>query len=815
MSGRLKRHFNGFSFGAKPSDDASDTSAASGPNAKGEENATTLLRRKAARLSSERKEPQLSDAAALTRAVALKELSLSTPLSTVAKVGPKKRAHLSAEKAVLRKLDDGGVRPVGRAAADLRSHRLNGPVPVVEDGFKRRGPAAPAVAQGAETIVPEWSEDGVQNLATQTKPVVEPKPSVDPKPDVEPEPIIEIDLRERARGPVKQAAPNDLETLPPIFTETAINPSKPTKKKATSSVKPAIVEKRASFQKTATARDGVFQNAMETGRTRLLIAATMMTLAFGVVGARLIDVTGFQHKAEPSVARIAADAALTGARIEGGRAAILDRNGVLLATDLSTYTLFADPKYVHDPRETAYRLASVIPELDPASVEAKLRKGGRYVLLQHSLTPQQHHDIIQLGLPGVDFDKGVTRTYPHGSLFSHILGYTSVDNRGIAGLEHRFDEALRVDQTPIQLSVDSRIQHILHTELSTAMAEYSAVGAAGIVMDAKTGEIMGMASLPDFDPNNPMASPKSNKFNRVSKGLYELGSTFKIFNTAMAIDAGIVSINDRYDARKPLKVGRFTINDFHAENRWLTVPEIFLHSSNIGSAQMALDVGGAEQQAFLRRIGFFDRLPVELPETGTPLRPDIWRPINTMTVSYGHGLSVSPLHLATGVAAMVNGGILHRPTLVKAEIEPAGDRVVSARTSDTIRTLMRLNALEGSGTKAIVEGYAVGGKTGSAEKPGGAKGYNRKALISSFIGAFPMHDPRYVVYVILDEPQGTKDTLFYATGGWVAAPSVGAIIRQIGPLLGVEPVQEEEPHLQRQLAILSPQSGATLAALEQ
>lgn len=816
MSSRLKRHFDGFGLKAN---------AASGPDQKpaSAENATTLLRRKAARLSSERKEPHLSDAAALTRAVALKELSLSTPLSTVAQVGPRKRVHLSAEKAHLKQPDDGGARRIGPAASDLRADQKHGKVAVVEDGYRRRGPIARAVASGPETIIPE---EGVL-VGTTTHAVSSDSATATERAAAtggaaattqhfeEPaRPVVEIDLREKARGPVKQAAPNDLETLPPVFTDYGASVPKPVKKTA-ASAKPAIVERRASFQKTATARDGVFQNAMETGRNRLLIAATMMTLAFGVVGARLIDVSGFQHKAEPTLARTAADAALPGARIDGGRAAILDRNGILLATDLTTYTLFADPKYVQDPRDTAYRLASVIPELNPETVETKLRKGGRYTLLQHSLTPQQHHDIIQLGLPGVDFDKGVTRTYPHGPLFSHILGYTSVDNRGIAGLEHRFDDALRVDQTPIRLSVDSRIQHILHTELSTAMARFSAVGAAGIVMDAQSGEIMAMTSLPDFDPNNPTATPPKNKFNRVSKGLYELGSTFKIFNTAMALDAGIVSVNDRYDARKPLRVGRFTINDFHPENRWLTVPEIFLHSSNIGSAQMALDVGGAEQQAFLSRLGFFDRLPVELPETGTPLRPDVWRPINTMTVSYGHGVSVSPLHLATGVAAMINGGMLQRPTLVKAEAMPAGDRVISERTSNTIRTLMRLNALEGSGTKAVVAGYAVGGKTGSAEKPGGSEGYNRKALISSFIGAFPMHDPRYVVYVILDEPQGIEETHFYATGGWVAAPSVGAIIQQIGPLLGIEPVQEEEPQLQRQLATLSPQSRATLAALEQ
>ena len=283
----------------------------------------------------------------------------------------------------------------------------------------------------------------------------------------------------------------------------------------------------------------------------------------------------------------------------------------------------------------------------------------------------------------------------------------------------------------------------------------------------------------------------------------------------MALEAGVVDLNGGYDATKPIRISRFTISDYHAKKRWLSVPEIFVFSSNIGAAKLALDVGPAGQRKFMENLGFLNTLGLELPELGRPQSPSKWRPINTMTISFGHGISVSPMHLVSGVAAMINGGVVHRPTLLKTSESPRGRRIISEATSQAIRGLMRLNSLEGSGKRATVDGYLVGGKTGTAEKVGKRGSYAKKSLISSFVGAFPMNDPKYVVYVVLDEPKGTKETHNYATGGWVAAPSVGNIIRRIAPVLNVSPVLSETPEARQELAIIAPQLEASLSSLQQ
>ncbi len=569
--------------------------------------------------------------------------------------------------------------------------------------------------------------------------------------------------------------------------------------------------KRATIYRQTEVREGVFQQAIETGRTRILITATFLTLAFAVIGARLVDITALQPQETPKIAKPAS----TAPEEALPRGAILDREGVLLAANLSTVSLFADPALVLDPADTALKLAAALPQLDPVWIESRLRRDTRFVWLDRTLTPDQQYEVNRLGMPGIDFDENETRIYPHGSLFAHTLGYTNVDNAGIAGVEKRFEDQLQKDGADVQLSLDTRVQHILRDELSQAVETYSAIGAAGIIMDARTGEVLGMSSLPDFDPNHPGSADEDAVFNRATLGVYELGSTFKIFNTAMALEAGVVDLNGGYDATKPIRISRFTISDYHAKKRWLSVPEIFVFSSNIGSAKMALDVGPAGQRKFMENLGFLNTLGLELPELGRPQSPSKWRPINTMTISFGHGISVSPMHLVSGVAAMINGGVVHRPTLLKTSEPPRGRRIISEATSQAIRGLMRLNSLEGSGKRATVDGYLVGGKTGTAEKVGKRGSYAKKSLISSFVGAFPMNDPKYVVYVVLDEPKGTKETHNYATGGWVAAPSVGNIIRRIAPVLNVSPVLSETPEARQELAIIAPQLEASLASLRQ
>lgn len=554
--------------------------------------------------------------------------------------------------------------------------------------------------------------------------------------------------------------------------------------------------------------------AMETGRTRLLIGGTVLMLSFAVVGARLIEIALLQDAREPRVAH-----APSASEMRTGRADITDRNGEVLATTLETASMFANPRKILDADDAARLLVKALPDLREAEIAAKLKSDRGFVWLKRNLSPRQQWDVIKLGIPGVEFQSAETRVYPHGPLAAHVLGYVDIDNNGLAGVEQSFDTALRSNAKPLTLTMDVRLQHLLRVELMTAMTDSRAIGAAGIILDVRIGEVLAMASLPDFDPNAQGGASANQRFNRATLGVYELGSTFKIFTTAMALDYGVVGMKDGYDTTKPIRVSRFTIRDYHAKKRWLSVPEIFIYSSNIGSAKMARDVGGEAQREFLSRLGLLRPASIELPEVGAPIAPNPWRPINTMTIGFGHGLAVSPLQLAVGVAAVVNGGTLNRPTLIrrtpksgaKAPTEMRGDRVMSKETSQELRRLMRLVVTKGTGGKAAARGYLVGGKTGTAEKSN-RRGYSRKALISSFVGAFPMTDPRYVILIVLDEPQGTKKTHGYATGGWVAAPVVRRIVEQAAPMLGIGPTDETAPAVMRRLNIDIKPEGRRLAS---
>lgn len=531
--------------------------------------------------------------------------------------------------------------------------------------------------------------------------------------------------------------------------------------------------------------EGDRKTAIETGRNRLMVAGALFTAAFAVIGIRVVDVSVFSDNAEPRYTR-----SITKDEKNTGRADIVDRNGILMATSLNTASLFANPRLVLDPEQAALRLATALPGINVKAIEKKLRSNRGFVWLRRHLTPRQQYAVNRLGIPALNFQREARRMYPLGPLASHVLGFTDIDNKGLSGVERYFDKELRTRQENMALSIDVRVQHVLEHELGNAMKEFSAIGAAGLVMDVNTGEIVAMSSLPSFDPNQPGSIPQDLRFNRTTLGVYEMGSTFKIFTTAMALDAGTVTLKGGYDATNPIRIARFTIKDFHAKKRWLSVPEIFMYSSNIGTVKMALDVGISGHQKFLARLGMLKTVAVELSETGAPLSPNRWREINSMTISFGHGLAVSPLHLVAGVSSIVNGGIYRSPTLVRrnpADV-PAGKRVISEETSLQMRRLMRLVVEQGTGRKAAAPGYLVGGKTGTAEKVSG-RGYKRKALISSFVAAFPMHKPRYVVLAMLDEAKGTKKTFGYATGGWVAAPVVGAVVRRIAPVLGLRPMK--------------------------
>jgi len=540
--------------------------------------------------------------------------------------------------------------------------------------------------------------------------------------------------------------------------------------------------------------DGRRRLMLERARFRLMIGAGLFGVLYLAVAARLADATVFSRstprQAAAPVAAIAPEPPVA-------RASIVDRNGVLLAVSLPTVALYANPRQIADPAEAARALAGVLPGLDVAALTERLSGDRSFVYIRRHLAPREQDAVNRLGIPGLYFERAERRVYPQGRSAVHVLGGTDIDGHGIAGVERFFDQRLREEPgEPLRLSIDVRVQHVLREALSHAIERFDAIGGAAVVMDVRTGEVVGMVSLPDYLPAEVGTATNEQRFNRITVGVYEPGSTFKLFTTGMALELGTTQIWGGYDASRPITYGRFTISDFKGKNRWLTVPEIFTYSSNIGTARMALEVGVARHKAFVERLGLTARPGIELPEVAAPLYPrgNTWREINTLTIAYGHGISVSPLAVATATAAMVNGGVLHRPTLLAREAgtEARGTRVIRPETSDTLRRLMRLAVTDGTGKGADVPGYFVGGKTGTAQKVGPRGGYLANARISSFTGIFPSHEPRYVVYVMVDEPKPRRDTAGYATGGWVAAPAAQEVIGQIGPLLGLSPIAQTE-----------------------
>ncbi|ALG70954.1 penicillin-binding protein [Azospirillum thiophilum] len=532
--------------------------------------------------------------------------------------------------------------------------------------------------------------------------------------------------------------------------------------------------------------------ALDQSRYRLLVTAAVVTTVFTAISVKLAMATLFGGGGEPRQ-----HVALEVDNTTTNRADILDRNGNLLATSLVTQSLYADPKLVSRPEEAAQKLAGVLPELDYKDLVAKLSGDRRFVWLKRNLTPKQQASVHRLGIPGVAFEREERRFYPAGPLASHVVGFTGIDNNGLAGMEQGFNKRLTEDPgTPLQLSIDLRLQHVLKKELAATVQEFSAIGAAGIVFDVRNGEVLAMVSLPDFDPQDPTGLDPDTLFNRATLGVYEMGSTFKIFNSALAFDTGKIRASDLFDAAHPVKIGRFTINDYHSLHRALTVAEVFQHSSNLGSVRMVQQVGIAAQKAFMTKMGFTKPTGLELPENGWPLVPNPWREVNSYTISFGHGISVSPMHTVAAAASVINGGFFHKPTLLKRQpdAEIPTEQVVSRQTSDMMRRMFRFVVADGTGKSAEVKGYVVGGKTGTADKQKG-RHYQKNSRMSSFLGAFPMQDPRYVVYVLVDEPKATAKTYGYATGGWVAAPAVGRIVKQIGPLLNVPTVDESAPEI--------------------
>ena len=554
------------------------------------------------------------------------------------------------------------------------------------------------------------------------------------------------------------------------------------------------------------------KTAVETARLRVMVGGALFAAAFLAISARLVDlVVIHQDIAGPQHA-----SRLVTAPENMARADIIDRNGVLLATNLETASLFANPRLIPDPAAAAEALIEVLPELDFAWTVAQLGASANFVWLKRGLTPSQYYQVNRLGIPGLGFQTEQRRVYPNGALTAHAVGFSGIDNEGLSGIELAMDDLLAGAEDPLQLTLDVRLQQILHQEIGAQIETFGAVGGGGLVMDVTNGEVLAMVSLPDFDPNRPGEASDDQRFNRMSYGVYELGSVFKIFTLATALETGVASLTSEYDATEPLRVSRFTISDFKPQARILTLTEVFRYSSNIGAATIGREIGAATQRAYLGQLGLLDRIDFELPELGSPLFPDPWRDISTMTIAFGHGIAVTPLHLATAVSAVVNGGEYRAPTILRQPSGPPAParRVFSNATSIQMRSLLRMVVAEGTGGGADAPGYLVGGKTGTAEKAiDGA--YDRSALLTSFVGAFPITDPRYVVMVMIDEPHGIEASYGYATAGWTAAPVVGRIVSRMAPLLGILPADAQTGVPTRNLAAENFDRDIPLAAVRQ
>ncbi|MDN3623210.1 peptidoglycan D,D-transpeptidase FtsI family protein [Methylobacterium isbiliense] len=540
----------------------------------------------------------------------------------------------------------------------------------------------------------------------------------------------------------------------------------------------------------------MFRFAVERSAARVGLVGLVFCTVFAVIAGRLVTMALFPDDPTGTAQRAAAGAS-TAIRPD-----IVDRNGEILATDIRTVSLFAEPKNIYDKDEAVELLTAVLPGLNARELREKLSSKKGFVWVKREITPKQQAEVHRLGIPGIGFLPDHKRVYPNGVAAAHVLGFANLDNVGIAGIEKYIDKSglkdlnslgfiqRAADLAPVRLSLDLRAQHAVRDELVKGMEHFRAKAAAGLILDVVTGEVIALVSLPDFDPNEPADALHPDRINRMNVGVYEMGSTFKAVTTAMAIDSGKFTINSTFDtAGGVLRYGRQVIHEYHGTGRVLTVPEVFIHSSNIGSAKMALGVGVPGHKAFLKKMGLLDRMRTELPESAEPIVPARWSEINTITIAFGHGLAVAPIQAAAAVAALANGGELVTPTFLKrseAEAHEKGARVISPQTSEALRFIMRMNAVHGSAKKSAIPGYFIGGKTGTAEKVINGR-YAKNRLFTTFMAISPADKPRYLFLTIMDEPQPAPETFGYATAAWNSGTITGRIIERVGPVLGIPP----------------------------
>ncbi len=626
---------------------------------------------------------------------------------------------------------------------------------------------------------------------------------------------------------------------------------------------------RAETVVSVTGRDLQQRAALERMRVRLLATAAGFSCLFGAVSLKLVGATVLfpmapaQRQIAPQVPPIptvktdphslyADDVGLPHVH----RATITDRNGQILAISLPLAAVFANPLEIADPADAAAKLRTVLPTLDADETIRRLSSKKQFVYIVRDITPDKELLINDLGIPGIYFEPGEKRHYPLGRTAAQIMGAVDVDDHGVGGVERSFDHRLNTDHASLRLSLDVRVQGVVREELEAAREHFQAIGACAIVMDVRTGEIISMVSLPDYDSNFYNKATDDERFDRAVTGLYEPGSTFKLQTAAMVLQDGIAHVWDRFSTT-PIHVGRFTISDMKTDHfaPWLAMPEALALSSNPAAAHMALDAGAKRQQDWLRNMGFFDRVPVELPEAARPLlpRPSNWGLSAVMTVAFGHGVAVPPLAIVRGTAATANGGILVKPTLLARDdpgpddaqpdgadtaslqpvadtlpddhpaapeprIVPQGTRVLSEDTSSLLRRILRMVVAgpddERTGKQAEIPGYFVGGKTGTAEKVGPHGGYLKHTNITAFTGIFPLNDPHYAVYVMLDSPIATPETHGWYTSGWNAVPTWRKIVARIAPMMGLFPVTTNVDQIEASLSIpMSPPVGGGYKAL--
>ena len=532
---------------------------------------------------------------------------------------------------------------------------------------------------------------------------------------------------------------------------------------------------------------------------RLVMMGGIFVISFSVIGARMTALA-VSEPTEPKVRS-------SEVQIVASRADIIDRNNRVLATNIETHSLYVHPQQIVDPVTTARQLAKIFPDIDSVKIEARLKGGQKFFWLKKAISPEEKQAVHDIGDPGLKFGPREMRLYPNGQLAGHILGGTTFGDQGvhsaeligIAGVEKAFDEALsdpKFNGEPLQLSIDLSVQSALEEVLYGGMRLLNAKGASAVLMDAHTGEIMAMSSLPDFDPNNrPRAltqgdASDSPLFNRAVQGVYELGSTFKPFTVAQAMELELIVTDTMIDTKGPLRWGRHSIKDYKNYGPELSVEKVLVKSSNIGTARISLMIGSELQKAFLGKLGLLEATPIELIEgpTGKPLYPSNWSDISTMTISYGHGISTSPVHLAAAYAAMVNGGTLVKPTVLKQTALPIGERIISQKVSMRLRSMLRHVVTEGTASRfGEVRGYSVGGKTGTSDKHNDQGGYHDDKVLATFASFFPSSDPKYVLIVTLDEPEDSTGSELRRTAGWTAVPVAAEVIRRVAPLLGLAP----------------------------